>query len=179
MSDAADITVLIADDAPDIVRTVQARVKHAGFATITADNGKSALDALLGTTGIDADGKTPDIALIDINMPGMSGLEVLQAARVERPNLPVIVMTADITVPRVVEAMRGGAYDFLPKPIDPNVLQVTLRQASEHVRLQRRVSQLQEELGIYEGRVVAESAGMKRAMRLLRQAVDSNATVLL
>ncbi|MGE3852138.1 MAG: sigma-54 dependent transcriptional regulator, partial [Planctomycetota bacterium] len=73
----------------------------------------------------------------------------------------------------------GGAYDFLPKPIDPNVLQVTLRQASEHVRLQRRVSQLQEELGIYEGRVVAESAGMKRAMRLLRQAVDSNATVLL
>ncbi|MBE0604516.1 MAG: sigma-54-dependent Fis family transcriptional regulator [Deltaproteobacteria bacterium] len=86
----------------------------------------------------------PDLVLLDVGLPGMSGIEALAAMKRLHPDIAVIVITAYEDVPTVVSAMKGGAFDYMVKPIYPETLEVSVGNALESVRLKKEVRELQE-----------------------------------
>ena len=117
--------VLVVDDDPDLVELVQTLlVRRAGCIVQTASDGPSALAAL--------DSFKPDVVVADIEMPGMSGLELLEAVRARTPWMPVVIMTAHVSVDYAVTALRAQADEFLTKPLDmTNVVTVVERLVAE------------------------------------------------
>ena len=110
-----------------------------GWAVICAENGKQGLDE------IQASPEKIDVVLLDLMMPGMSGMEVLDQVRTIDPNLLVIVITGYATVESAVEAMKKGAYDFIPKPFTPDQLRIIVRRALERRALQKEAEFLRRE----------------------------------
>ena len=86
----------------------------------------------------------PDLVLLDIGLPGMSGIEALDKIKKQHPNLPVIMITAYEDIGTVVTAMKAGAHDYIVKPIQMEGLEVTIRNALETIRLRKEVRILQE-----------------------------------
>jgi DNA-binding NtrC family response regulator len=86
----------------------------------------------------------PDLVLLDIGLPGITGTEALKRFREARPQVPVIMITAHQDVRTVVAAMKSGAYDYVVKPLDPNGLQVSIRNALDSIRLRKEMERLQE-----------------------------------
>src|SRR5260221_10472752 len=113
-------TILIVDDDPAQRRLLQATVERNGFSTRTADNGRSAVDSIDAHADI-------DLALLDLVMPGMGGLEALKEIRARRPELACIVLTASGGIDTVVQAMQAGAADFFVKPASPERILVSIR----------------------------------------------------
>lgn len=77
----------------------------------------------------------PSCLLLDASLPGLSGLELQKRATVERPHIPAIFLSAKSDIPTIVEAMKSGAFEFLPKPLRDNVLSIAMQQALERSRL--------------------------------------------
>lgn len=103
--------VLVVDDDPDLVQLVKTLLeRRAGCVVQTAGDGASALAAL--------DGFDPDVILADIEMPGMNGLQMLDAVRARAPWMPVVIVTAHVSVDYAVTALRAQADEFLTKPLD-------------------------------------------------------------
>ena len=121
------------------------------------------------------------VVLTDLKLPGLSGLEVLQAAKEADPDVPVIVMTAYATVDDAVRAMKQGATDFLTKPVDTEHLVLLLERALERRRLLTEYVLLKEEYQQRIGlpRLIGEDAALKDAMMALQRAASTDATVLL
>ena len=88
-----------------------------------------------------------DVVLLDIVMPGMDGLELLQEIRSRYRRVPVIMLTATKTVKTAVGAMKLGAFDYVTKPFDVEELRVILDKATENAALQREVEELRDEVG--------------------------------
>jgi len=88
----------------------------------------------------------PDLVLLDIGLPGMSGIDALREIRSIGPGIRVVVITAFEDVPTVVSAMKGGAHDYIVKPLQMETLEVSVRNALETVRLQKEVRLLQDRL---------------------------------
>ena len=130
-------TVLIVDDDPTQRRLLQAVIEKSGFNTMQADNGDTALDYATGP-----DGKTIDVMMLDLVMPGRSGMETLAELQKARPELPVIVLTGKGSIDAVVAAMQGGARDFVVKPASPERLIVSIRNALEINTLNTEVKRL-------------------------------------
>ncbi len=130
-------TVLIVDDDPTQRRLLQAVIEKSGFKTVQADNGDTALDYATGP-----DGKSIDVMMLDLVMPGRSGMETLAELRKVRPELPVIVLTGKGSIDAVVAAMQGGAQDFVVKPASPERLIVSIRNALEINTLTTEVKRL-------------------------------------
>ncbi|MBI2349430.1 MAG: sigma-54-dependent Fis family transcriptional regulator, partial [Deltaproteobacteria bacterium] len=121
----------------------------------------------------------PELILLDYQMPDMNGLDVLKEIRKRESGVPVVMITAYGTIERAVEAMKEGAYDFIPKPFDPDHLALVVRKALERARLQRDVEILSEELGERHHLVVGKSANINQAAEVAKKAAGSKATVLL
>lgn len=112
MSDAK--RVLIVEDEPNVRLVFSTALQSEPYAVATADDAEAALKALA---------KEPsDIVLLDLHMPGMGGMEMLRKLRESENNVPVVIISAHDQAPNVVQAMRLGAIDFLPKPIAPDAL---------------------------------------------------------
>ncbi len=122
-----------------------------------------------------------DAVLTDINMPGMSGLELCQALLTARAHLPVLVMTAFGDLQVAVSAMRAGAYDFLTKPLDLDVVVLALNRALSHRALAREVQQLRRlvEDGRSYGDIVGASPAMREIYELVERAAPTDSTLLL
>jgi len=137
MSNQANILVI---DDEQIMRDGCSRIlSKDGWSVICAENGGQGLEEIKGSP------ENIDVILLDLMMPGMSGMEALDHIRTIDPNLLVIVITGYATVESAVEAMKKGAYDFIPKPFTPDQLRIVVRRALERRTLQKEAEFLRRE----------------------------------
>src|SRR5215470_9239282 len=124
--------ILVVDDELNLSILIQALLEHAGYQVILASGGEEAL--------AHAAAGEPDLAIVDLLMPGMDGLTLLEHLLRQHPDLPVLMLTGHGTV---AHAMQKGAYDFLTKPFDSTDLLTRVTKALEVHRLKREVARLQ------------------------------------
>ena len=122
-----------------------------------------------------------DIALIDIKMPGMDGMELQARLREADPDLTVIIMTGYASVETAVQALKVGAYDYITKPVDPDELSHLVSNALEHKRARREVVRLRENLQeVSPGtELIGKSPAMKKVVELIEMVAPTEATVLI
>ncbi|MBI4012377.1 MAG: sigma-54-dependent Fis family transcriptional regulator, partial [Candidatus Rokubacteria bacterium] len=162
---------LVVDDDPDLCEALGDRLRGLGFQVTAAGSGGEALRLVREDP--------PLIVLLDLVLPGMDGMAVLEAIRREEPEVVVIVITAHGTIARAVEAMKKGAYDFVTKPFDPRHLEIVLGKALERQALRDANALLTSEVGDRYAAIVGESSGMQAVLDVARRAAPSSATVLL
>lgn len=138
MTDALDtIKILVVDDERDIRDGSQRILTKMGCEVLTADRGDKGL-AFLETTSV-------ALVLLDMKMPGMDGMEVLRRIRRDYPSTLVVVITGFATVETAIEAMKEGAYDFIPKPFEPDQLRIVVNRAWDNIRMRAETLRLAEE----------------------------------
>ena len=122
-----------------------------------------------------------DIALIDIKMPGMDGMELQSRLREADPDLTVVIMTSYAAVDTAVQALKNGAYDYITKPVDPDELSHLVANALEHKRARREVVRLREDLLDVNPstELIGKSPGMKKVTELIEMVASTEATVLI
>jgi DNA-binding NtrC family response regulator len=164
-------TVLVIDDDPDIQEVLRDRLEALGYEVLTASNGKEGLEAV--------NKQSPQLVLLDVEMPDMNGLEMLREIRMRQLEVTVVMITAYGTIERAVQAMKEGAYDFIPKPFEPDHIALVVQKALERERLQRGVEVLTEELCERYHLVMGKSARFNQALDLAKRAATSKSTVVL
>jgi two-component system sensor histidine kinase/response regulator len=140
--DKSRFKVLVIDDEASMRDSCSMILEREGFETDSAENG------IIGLEKIEAN--RPDFVIIDLKMPRMSGQEVLDKVREINRDIIPIVITGYATVESAVEAMKKGAYDFLPKPFSPEELRIIMRRGSERKKLMRETKRLREEKKLME-----------------------------
>src|SRR5205823_1430485 len=122
-----------------------------------------------------------DVVLTDVTMPGMGGIEFCSRLVANRPDVPVVVMTAFGSLQTAIAAIRAGAYDFVTKPIEMELLAVILHRAVERRRLTEQVRALSEAVARSSRfeELLGESAAMARLYDQLARIADSEASVLI
>ncbi len=165
-------TVLVIDDEPAHRLMVRVVLGDAGFKVLESDNGASGLATLRA--------KSVDVVLLDMRMPGMTGLDVLQKMHEEAMTTPVIMLTAFGNVGSAVEAMKIGAWDYLTKPTDNDELLAVVKKAAEHVRLTRENRDLKKQIGqLRDSKIIGNSQEIRRVVELIEQVGPSEANVLI
>jgi DNA-binding NtrC family response regulator len=153
-------TVLVVDDDPTQRRLVQAVLDREGYQVVHAESGGAAIDRLTKGGGA-------DVVLLDLVMPGMSGMEALAEIRTAGVTTPVIVLTANGGIETVVKAMQAGAQDFFIKPASPERILVGIRNALQLTQLAAEVGRLKKHVA---GRVTfADLVGDSRPMLMVKQ----------
>ncbi|MCA9682989.1 MAG: sigma-54-dependent Fis family transcriptional regulator [Myxococcales bacterium] len=172
MSDLAPQTVLVVDDETNILEALQKVLSKEGFDVLTAGNGRQALEILRR--------QPVRVMITDLRMPGMTGDDLLKAAKAITPEVEVIVMTAYGTVENAVDAMKLGAYDFVSKPLKRAVVVAAVRKALDKQALLVENRELKAQLAAATRRdIIGNSQVMRATLEMARQAANSSATVLL
>jgi DNA-binding NtrC family response regulator len=164
-------TILVADDDPYVQEALKDRLESLGCRVLQAADGLQAVEII--------ERQTPHMAFLDIEMPGMKGLDVLREIRKRDHNLPVVMITAYGTIGLAVEAMKEGAYDFIAKPFQGSHIALVVQKALEKERLTREIEVLSEQIDKRYQLIVGTSLEMNRALDAARKAANSNSTVLL
>jgi len=159
------------DDDEDARNYLALRLSSMGYEVRTAESGEQAVSDLAG-------GDPPAVVLLDLLMPGMSGLEVLDHIQHPRPGLPVIVQSTVAEIKTVVDAVRRGASDYLTKPFQEEELELALRNVLEKQELKEEVSLLRRRLDESEGEFVSSSPRLLRIKEIARQVANTDAPVL-
>ncbi|MEX2270063.1 MAG: sigma-54 dependent transcriptional regulator [Vicinamibacterales bacterium] len=170
---AVPSTVLLVEDKDSLRTMLRLALERDGHAVIEAFDEPSARAALAG--------KLPGVVLSDLKLPEGDGFGVLRAAKELDPALPVIVMTAYGRIEDAVAAMREGALDFLPKPVDPDHLALIVARALEQRRLITENMILRDELAQRRGapQIVGQAESLRRVQTALHRAAETDTTVLL
>jgi len=165
--------VLIIDDEPGLRQTVSLILNDEGYAVTTASDGEEGFAK--ATEG------QPDIILCDVRMPRLPGLEFLDRYRAANGNAMVIVMTAYGGMELAIQAMKKGAYDYLPKPFSPDQLLLCLKKAEERESLRREVTRLREEVSIGHRyrEIIARSPAMTKALEIAAKVARHKSPVLI
>jgi two-component system NtrC family response regulator len=170
---AEPFRILVVDDEPAQLELVGGFLSKRGFEVSLASDGREALKRF---------SREPfDLVLTDQKMPGLSGLELIEAVRAQNPETPVIVMTAYGTIETAVAAIKAGAADYLTKPLNLEELLHRMHQVRERQRLlteNRELRQALEERHRVEG-IIGESGRMQEVLSLVRRVSPSEATVLI
>lgn len=164
--------ILIVDDEYSLRVTAQALLQRAGYAVDTADNALAALDLI--------DHNDYDVILTDIIMPRMNGIELLSHVRRRSQTIQVLIMTGEPTIDTAMQAVKSGACDYLPKPIDKETLLIAVRQAARIKSLhddkllleQERVNYLRELEQIVAARTSALQEAMQSIMLLCSSVIE-------
>jgi len=135
-------TVLVVDDEESMRDSCSQILIKDGFQVDTAENGSIGLEKIKESK--------PDLVLIDLKMPGINGMDVLEKTKEIEPNIIPIVITGYATVESAVEAMKKGAYDFLPKPFSPEELRIIIRRGLERKKLIQETEALRREKKLIE-----------------------------
>ena len=171
MTDIAGARVLIVDDEATSRRLLEVRLRGMECEVGMAADGQEALSLIQQ--------EVPALMLLDLQMPRMDGMELLRALRRDGIDLPTIVITAYGSIETAVEAMKEGAYDFLPKPFDPKHLEIVVRKALERRQLVESNRLLRDTLAARTPDILGESPSIRRAVELARKVAVTNSTVLL
>jgi DNA-binding NtrC family response regulator len=167
----SDFSVLVVDDEPSNLTSLQKIFQREGMRVFTAESAKQALEL--------ARKHRLQVVLTDLMMPGTNGVELLRALKELSPDTEVVLMTAYGTVETAVQAMREGAYDFVEKPLKRMTIVKSVRQAAERQKLVAENRSLRQELKLLTTReIVGQSAALRRVLDVATQAAPSSATVL-
>jgi DNA-binding NtrC family response regulator len=173
MSASDSIHVLVVDDEPAVLRSWREILHDQRYEVTLIGDPRQAAEQL--------DTMNLDVAVVDIRMPAMDGMELLSLIKSRRPEVEVVMMTGYGGVQDAVEAIKRGAYDFLGKPFESmEAAELTVRRAAELRRLERRVDQLEKEMqGQTLDAIVGQSPAIKRVLDLVHTVAASSATVLI
>jgi DNA-binding NtrC family response regulator len=163
--------ILIVDDDAQLRQLLGDRLEANGYRIFFATNGREGLEQVQE--------KNPAAVLLDLEMPEMDGMEALERIREINPDMPVIILTAHGTFARAVEAMRRGAYDFLPKPCEPDHLLLVIHKALERQHLLTENLYLKGELTDRQQLIIGEDSKMQAVLAMAKKVAASNATVLI
>ena len=169
----ADYQILIVDDDESIRRMLAAVLARDGFQTSTAGSGEEGLAVFRA--------QSPDIVLMDIRLPGLSGIEAMSAMLELRPGATVILMTAYADLDTAVRAIKNGVFDFVIKPFDLAEIGLLVNRAFQMREMRRQIGQLQQELSqAYRfDRIVTRDPGMLSLCESVARIASSNATVVI
>lgn len=172
-SDVNETTILIVDDDAGHRAMLRTVLRGWGYATDEADDGEGAVAAVHE--------RAWDAVLMDVRMARMGGIEALKNIVEYNPAIPVLIMTAYSSVETAVEALRMGAYDYLIKPLDFDVLRITLERALDHIRLASENRELRDRLSVDGGvsGIVGRSEPMRELAELVATVAPSEASVLI
>ncbi len=165
--------VLVLDDDRQIARTLKMTLDSWGYPCLIAGTIKDASDILLT--------EDPKIILLDINLPDGSGLDFLKELKDSKPETVVVMITGNVSVESTIEALRGGAHDFIGKPIHLGELRVTLRNALETQKLRKNVKQTRrahsEQFNF--DQIIGESKPIRKALDVARKVASSDVSAVL
>lgn len=166
-------SIFVTDDEPSLRNALMKRLLRRQHRVRAFPSGAELLIAI--------EQDLPDLILLDLKMPGMTGLDVLEALRTKARDTPVIILTAYGTVEDAVDAMKLGAYDFLIKTVDLEGVEPVVNRALEHLLLRRRVAFTAEHdadrYGLAE--LIANSAAMKNLLAQVRDSAQNSKTTAL
>ncbi len=170
---AEPATLLVADDDPGLRESLERTLTREGYRVVLASDGRAALER------VQAGGV--DLIVTDLRMPGLTGLELLRAAKAIMPDVDVILLTAFGTVEEAVKAMKDGAYDFLTKPFRREQLIKLVDKALERRDLIEQNKALKKQLEDIraKGQMIGSSPAYRRMLSLVEQVADSSATILI
>ena len=167
-----DLRILVVDDEEVIRDVLQTLLEKEGCDVTTASDAGEALTLF--------DAEPYDVVLLDLMLPDRSGLEVLRDVRRRDPDAVVVIVTAYSSIEGAIQAMREGAFHYIPKPFQNQEVLMTVRKGAEARRLTEENRRLKEELsrryGL--GRIVGKSEGMRKVFELVRLAGPSKSTIL-
>ncbi|MCB1668001.1 MAG: sigma 54-interacting transcriptional regulator [Porticoccaceae bacterium] len=157
--------ILLVDDDPGLLRLLSIRLEAEGFAVLAAESGEEALPALRN--------HAVDLVITDLRMGGMDGMELFEQIRHYFPGLPVIILSAQGTIPEAVSAAQRGVFEFLTKPVDKVRLLNTVRSALQHSggTVQRDES--------WRAHIISRSEAMEQLLTQVRQISGIDVNVLI
>ena len=165
--------ILIVDDEEVLRDVLDAVLRREGFDIVAAASGEEALNLL--------DSEEVDLVILDVMLPGISGIDTLRAIRISNPNLPVIVITAFSSIDGAIDAMKQGAFHYIPKPFKNEEVVLTVNKALEQRRLSRENERLKSELSekYAYSNIIGKSEIMRKVFDLIRQAAPSRSNILI
>jgi DNA-binding NtrC family response regulator len=167
--------ILVVDDEQELLTSIKLILSREKMDVFTANCAEEALLAMQQTL-------TPDLVISDLMMPGIGGLELLKLMRNKMPTVPVILITAHATLETAIEAIRSGAYDYLPKPFGPEQLTITVERALNHQKLKSENKRLRAQVGAIakdqNDGMMGESEPMRRVKDLLKRVGPTDLSVL-
>jgi len=166
-------SILIVDDDDDTRTLLCEALRGRGFDAHAVDSAQACLDRLRA--------RPFDVVVTDVQMPGMSGVELCSLLHERHPDLLPIVLTGLGALDTAIAAIRAGAYDFITKPVKIDVLEVAVKRALDHLSVRHEVKRLRaavdRELPI--ASLAGTSSALRQTTELVRQVADSDATVLI
>ena len=179
--------ILIADDDPNIVKILKDRLDKKGFQVITAFNGEEAFTITKS--------ESPSIVILDLQMPRMSGMDVLRKINSSHLEVTTVVLTAYGTIDVAVKAMKQGAYDFIQKPVDFAHLEIVINKALERIYLKKKSERLESQLqdseeeisylrreigGEYDfSRIIGRNKELQEILKTIKKIVDQKSTIII
>ncbi|MGE5254508.1 MAG: sigma-54-dependent transcriptional regulator, partial [Planctomycetaceae bacterium] len=165
--------ILVVDDERLIRQSLEKGLAGQGYTVFSAEDGKTALRL--------AEEESPELIVLDLRLPDLSGIEVLKGLRELEKDMPVLVITAYGSIDTAIQAIRSGAYDYITKPFDLEALLLSVNQALDASRLKKEVTYFRSQETTRSGlhRIIGQSPAMKEVGRWLRQISQSEASTVL
>src|SRR5437762_6606093 len=172
MTDNKSLRVLIVDDEEVLRDVLEVVLRREGFDVVLASSGEEALNVL--------DTEEVDLVILDVMLPGISGIDTLRAVRISNPNLPVVVITAFSSIDGAIEAMKNSAFHYIPKPFKNEEVVLTVNKALEQRRLSKENERLKAELSqkYAHSNIIGKSEPMRKVFELIRLAAPSRSNIL-
>jgi len=166
--------ILIVEDDEEMGRYLEAALRPRGFDTTRCTRAAEALEVVVTDDEL-------EVVVTDLNMAGMTGLELCERVAANRPDLPVVVITAFGSLDTAVAAIRAGAYDFITKPFEIDALRLTLERAARHRALTREVVRLRRTVERAErpDSLLGESEVMRHVYELIARVAETDTSVLI
>jgi two-component system response regulator HydG len=165
--------ILIVDDDASMGEMLETDLRRRGLETVWCDRAEDALERF--------GEREFDIILTDLNLPGMSGIDLCVRTAADRPDVPVVVLTGFGSMDTAIAAIRAGAYDFVTKPIDPDLLVIVLERALKHRALQEQVKILEQSATreLLGGDLIGQSPPMRKLISQIGRIAETDASVLI